>query len=117
MEESVSVEPNSTKNIVEVSSQGTLIFDGTVNLGSPNTVGNLSLKSENIDIVDDNIALKDNPLTGEAETESQIAKSSIESISNTNIRIEASDNITIKDLSEAELNFSNARGKISFIAL
>ena len=86
LEESVSVASNSTKNIVEVSSQGTLIFDGTVNLGSPNTLGNLSLKSENIDIVDGNIALEDNPLTGEAETKSQIAKSSIETISNTNIR-------------------------------
>lgn len=116
VEESVSVVSSSTKNIVEVSSQGTLIFDGTVNLGSPKTLGNLSLKSENIDIVDGNIALEDNSLTGEVETESQIAKSSIETISNTNIRIEASDNIIIKDLSEAELNFSNARGKISFIA-
>ncbi|MDE5090538.1 MAG: CHAT domain-containing protein, partial [Trichodesmium sp. St18_bin3_1_1] len=115
-EESIAEEKNSSKNIVEVSSQGTLIFDGTVNLGSPNTLGNLSLKSENINIVDGNIALEDNPLTGEAETESQIAKSSIETISNTNIRIEASDNITINDLSDAELNFSNVRGKISFIA-
>ena len=78
--------------------------------------GNVDSKSENIDIVDGNIALEDNSLTGEVETESQIAKSSIETISNTNIRIEASDNIIIKDLSEAELNFSNARGKISFIA-
>ena len=116
IEESRLVEPNSRKNIVEVSSQGTLIFDGTVNLGSPNTLGNLSLKSENIEILDGNIALEDNPLTGEAQTESQIAKSSIETISNTNIRIEASDNITIRDLSEAELNFSNVRGQISFIA-
>ena len=116
IEESRLVEPNSRKNIVEVSSQGTLIFDGTVNLGSPNTLGNLSLKSENIEILDGNIALEDNPLTGEAQTESQIAKSSIETISNTNIRIEASDNITISDLSEAELNFSNVRGQISFIA-
>ena len=115
-EESIAEEKNSSKNIVEVSSQGTLIFDGNINLGSPNTLGNLSLKSENINIVDGNIALEDNPLTGEAETESQIAKSSIETISNTNIRIEASDNITINDLSEAELNFSNVRGKISFIA-
>ncbi len=214
--ESGSVEQNSTKNIVEVSSQGTLIFDGTVNLGSPNTLGNLSLKAENINIVDGNIAVEDNslteetatesqipessrednpltgetatesqivkssiednpltgetatesqvpqssiednalteetatesqiiessrednpltgeiatesqipqssrednPLTGEIATESQIVKSSIETISNTNIRIEASDNITINDLSEAELNFANTRGKISFIA-
>ncbi|MEM1170556.1 MAG: CHAT domain-containing protein [Cyanobacteria bacterium P01_H01_bin.35] len=195
-EESVSGEQNSSENIVEISSQGTLIFDGTVNLGSPHTLGDLSLKAENINIVDGNIDLEDNtlteetateseipessiedntlteetatesqipesliednflteetateseipesliednflteetaiesqitkslindnPLTGEIATESQISKSSIENISNTNIRIEASDNITINNLSEAELNFANTRGKISFIA-
>ncbi len=174
--ESGSVEQNSTKNIVEVSSQGTLIFDGTVNLGSPDSLGNLFLKAENINIVDGNIdleensltgetatesqisessieenplteeiateseipesstqensltgeiateseisksSIEENPLTGEIATESQIVKSSIETISNTNIRIEASENIIINDLSEAELNFANTRGEISFIA-
>ncbi|MGD1808826.1 CHAT domain-containing protein [Dapis sp. BLCC M126] len=155
-EESVSGEQKSTENRVEVSSQGSLIFDGTINLGSPDTLGNLSLKAENINIVDGNIDIADNslsgettteseipessieedpstgetateseipeslieedPLIGETATESQITKSSIETISDTNIRIEASDNITINNLSEAELNFANTRGEISFIA-
>jgi len=77
-EESVSGEQNSTENIVEVSSQGTLIFDGTVNLGSSDTLGNLLLKGENINIVDGNIDLEDNSLTEETATESEISESSIE---------------------------------------
>ncbi|MGD1716517.1 filamentous hemagglutinin N-terminal domain-containing protein, partial [Dapis sp. BLCC M172] len=77
-EESVSVEQNPTENIVEISSQGTLIFDGTVNLGSPNSLGNLLLKAENINVVDGNIDLEDNDLTEETATESEIAESSME---------------------------------------
>ncbi len=77
-EESVSGEENSTQNIVEISSQGTLIFDGTVNLGSPNSLGNLLLKAENLNIVDGNIAQEDNSLTAETATESEIPESSRE---------------------------------------
>ncbi|MEB3342261.1 MAG: CHAT domain-containing protein [Okeania sp.] len=111
-----SVELNSTKNRVEISSQGILIFDGTVNLGSANTLGDLSFKAENIKIVHSNIQLEDNSLTEQKATESQISQSSIETISNANIKIEAADNITINDLSEAELNLINTIGEISFIA-
>ncbi|NEQ36690.1 MAG: filamentous hemagglutinin N-terminal domain-containing protein, partial [Okeania sp. SIO3I5] len=77
-EESVAVEENSAENIVEISSQGTLIFDGTVNLGSSDSLGNLLLKGENINIVDGNIDLEENTLTEETATESEIPESSIE---------------------------------------
>lgn len=116
-EQSISAEQNSSKNLVEVSSQGNLIFDGTVNLGSPDVLGSLSLKAENINIVDANIDVADNPLRGETAIESQISKSSIESISDsTNITFQASDNITVNNLSETQLSFANTKGEISFVA-
>ncbi|MGK7923172.1 MAG: CHAT domain-containing protein [Trichodesmium sp.] len=115
--ESVSVEEYSTANQVEISSQKTLIFDGSVNLGSSETLGNLLLKAENINIVDRNIETSTNPLMGETATESQISQSSLETTSdNINLSFEALDNITINDLSEPELKFKNTRGKISFAA-
>ncbi|NET43794.1 MAG: CHAT domain-containing protein [Okeania sp. SIO2B3] len=116
-EQATSAEQNSSKNLVEVSSQGNLIFDGTVNLGSPDVLGSLSFKAENINIVDANIDVADNPLRGETAIESQISKSSIESISDsTNITFQASDNITINNLSETQLNFAQTKGEISFVA-
>ncbi|NES69409.1 MAG: filamentous hemagglutinin N-terminal domain-containing protein [Okeania sp. SIO2D1] len=116
-EQATSAEQNSSKNLVEVSSQGNLIFDGTVNLGSPDVLGSLSFKAENINIVDTNIDVADNPLRGETAIESQISKSSIESISDsTNITFQASDNITINNLSETQLNFAQTKGEISFVA-
>ncbi|NES88764.1 MULTISPECIES: CHAT domain-containing protein [Okeania] len=116
-EQSISLEQNSSKNLVEVSSQGNLIFDGTVNLGSPDVLGSLSFKAENINIVDANIEAADNPLKGETAAGSQISKSSIESISDsTNITFQASDNITVNNLSETQLSFAQTKGEISFVA-
>ncbi|NER03808.1 MAG: filamentous hemagglutinin N-terminal domain-containing protein, partial [Okeania sp. SIO3C4] len=116
-EQSISAEQNSSKNLVEVSSQGNLIFDGSVNLGSPDLLGSLSFKAENINIVDGNIEVADNPLRGERLTESQISKSSIENISDsTNITFQASDNITVNNLSETQLSFAQTKGEISFVA-
>ncbi len=93
-EQSVSTAQNSTSNRVEVSSQRSLIFDGTVNLDSASTLGNLIFHAENINIVDTNI--EDNYFIGETATASQISKSSVENISEyANITFKASDYIVI----------------------
>ncbi|MGB3507770.1 MAG: filamentous hemagglutinin N-terminal domain-containing protein, partial [Microcoleaceae cyanobacterium] len=116
-ERSDSEQQNSTTNLVEVSSEGSLIFDGSVSLGSFGTPGNLSLNADKINILDGNISSESNYLIAEVPTESHISKSAIENISGeANIRFKASNGILIGNLSEAQFSFENTIGKISFIA-
>ncbi|MDJ0554265.1 MAG: CHAT domain-containing protein [Microcoleaceae cyanobacterium MO_207.B10] len=116
-EQSVSRTENSRENLVEVTSQGFLIVDGSVSLGGYGISGTLSFGSEKINVVDGNIHRASNSLRAENIIESQVSKSSIENISGqANVIFQASDGIWIGNLSESQLNFENLTGKISFQA-
>lgn len=116
-QQSVSAQYNSAQNLVEISTAGSLIFDGSINLGSVIAPGNLSLSATNINIVDGNINRANHSLSSESSTESQISRSAIKNISGqTNITLKASDGISIGDLSGSQLSFENIKGKISFTA-
>ncbi|MCT7980021.1 CHAT domain-containing protein [Laspinema olomoucense] len=109
---------------VEVSGKQNLIFRGNVDVSAPNgNLGSLLLDPENIIIVDGNGGAEDSELDDsnifslEGTGDFTISEQKLESLEgNADITLEASNDITIEDLSDNELTFKSGEGAITFNA-
>jgi filamentous hemagglutinin family protein len=117
---------------VEVSGKQNLAFRGAVDTTASNgKLGTLLLDPTNITIVNGGEAANDSEISGDVETPGDgqifqadggstdftISEQSLERLSGgTNVILEASNNITINDLSDNELTFAPGTGTIRFTA-
>ncbi|HIK09299.1 MAG TPA: filamentous hemagglutinin N-terminal domain-containing protein [Oscillatoriaceae cyanobacterium M33_DOE_052] len=109
---------------VEVSGKQNLIFRGNVDLSAPNgNNGSLLLDPENIIIVDgsggaDDSQISDNQiLFGDAGTTFTISETTLESLDgNAAVELQATNDITIEDLTDNSLTFQSGSGAITFTA-
>ncbi|NEP10826.1 MAG: filamentous hemagglutinin N-terminal domain-containing protein [Symploca sp. SIO2C1] len=111
---------------VEVSSKEDLIFKGTVDLSATNgNTGNLLLDPTNITIVDGNDGVDDVEVTTDEqilEDDSSgatftISETTLENLAgNANVTLEATNDITINDLTDNSLTFAAGTGTIEFTA-
>ncbi len=110
---------------VEVSGKEHLIFRGGVDTSaSQGNPGTLLLDPENITIVNGDGVVDDNQLNdsqilqGDGSASSfTIAETTLENLSgNTNVILQATNNITINDLDDNELTFKDGTGGITFTA-
>ncbi|MGL5508481.1 MAG: beta strand repeat-containing protein, partial [Microcoleaceae cyanobacterium] len=108
----------------EISSKGNLIYRGQVDLSAINgNYGNLLLDPENIIIVagtfaDDDFQIDDNEiLAGDGIGTFTISEGTLEGLSgNANVTLEATNNITVENLTDGILGFNVGTGKINFLA-
>ncbi|MBW4495392.1 MAG: CHAT domain-containing protein [Oscillatoria princeps RMCB-10] len=109
---------------VEVSGKENLIFRGTVDVSAAfGTAGTLLLDPENITIADKDGGASDGEVTdrqvlfGEGTGTFTISEAKLESLDgNADVKLEASNNITVSDLSDNELSFKTGTGSISLTA-
>ncbi|MEM9217176.1 MAG: CHAT domain-containing protein [Cyanobacteria bacterium P01_F01_bin.150] len=110
---------------VEVSGADTLLFRGSVNtLATNGNLGTLLLDPENIIIADgsganDDTQLGDSQiLAGDGGTDTfTISEATLEGLDgNTNVVMEASNNITVNNLTDDTLEFATGSGSIQFTA-
>ncbi|NEQ65231.1 MAG: filamentous hemagglutinin N-terminal domain-containing protein [Symploca sp. SIO2D2] len=111
---------------VEVSGKSDLIFRGTVDLSANNgSTGNLLLDPINITIVDGNGVADDVQVTGDNQilagdnpgTTFTISENALENLAgNANVTLQATNNITINDLTDNSLTFAAGTGEIQFTA-
>ncbi|MDY6939704.1 MAG: filamentous hemagglutinin N-terminal domain-containing protein, partial [Cyanobacteriota bacterium] len=124
-----SAEPNASGGFVEVSGKQSLVFRGDVDTRAPNgTVGTLLLDPENISIADGNGDGAGDGVdffTGNARGQVlmgdpapvTIYESELEALNgNTDIILEATNNITVEDLSDNTLTFRPGGGTVVFVA-
>lgn len=116
-----------TGGFVEVSGKQSLIFRGSADTtGSNSALGTLLLDPFNITIVEGDSASDDPKVTGdstilsedgEGSTSFTISTQALESLAeNTDLVLEATNDITISDLADNELNFQAKTGSITFRA-
>ncbi|MBD1871330.1 CHAT domain-containing protein [Cyanobacteria bacterium FACHB-471] len=109
---------------VEISGYEDLIFRGTADLSATNgNVGTLLLDPTNIVIADgvaapDDAQIDDNLISsGDAGETFTISEQRIERLaSGADVRLEATNNITINDLTDNSLNIAQSIGSLAFIA-
>ncbi|NER19766.1 MAG: filamentous hemagglutinin N-terminal domain-containing protein [Symploca sp. SIO1C2] len=111
---------------VEVSGKSDLIFRGTVDLSATNgSTGNLLLDPTNITIVDGNGVADDVQVTGDNQIRLgdnpgatfTISETALENLAgNANVTLQATNNITINDLTDNSLTFAAGTGEIQFTA-
>ncbi len=110
---------------VEISGKENLIFRGSVNLSAPNgTTGSLLLDPENITIVTGNGAAEDSEVAADSQVMFEdgtdtytISETALESLDgNAEVKLEASNDITIQPLSDRQLTFAPGTGSITFTA-
>ncbi len=111
---------------VEVSSKEDLIFKGTVDLSATNgSTGNLLLDPTNITIVDGDDAVDDVEVTTDNQiwegdspgATFTISETALENLAgNANVTLEATNDITINDLTDNSLTFAPGTGAIKFTA-
>ncbi|MEM9089548.1 MAG: CHAT domain-containing protein [Cyanobacteria bacterium P01_F01_bin.53] len=109
---------------VEVSGQETLIFRGQVDTGATlGEVGSLLLDPENITITsggngpDDEQILDFNIFETDPGGLFTLSEETLEALAgNSQVTLEASDNIFIEDLADGVLDFANGTGSITFLA-
>ncbi|MBW4495389.1 MAG: CHAT domain-containing protein [Oscillatoria princeps RMCB-10] len=110
--------------VVGVSGKDNLIFRGTVDVSAAfGTAGTLLLGSENITIADKDGGESDSEVTDsqvlfeEGTGTFTISEAKLESLEgNADVKLEATDNITVADLSDKELTFKPGTGTISLTA-
>ncbi len=109
----------------EISSKGSLIVEGNVDLSGENgSVGTLLLDPLNITVIDGSETIEvensllDNQIRAENNpNEFTISETTLENIAETaDIVLEARDNIKINDLSDNQLDFQATTGSVTFIA-
>ncbi|GAB4282456.1 MAG: hypothetical protein Fur0025_11660 [Oscillatoriaceae cyanobacterium] len=109
---------------VEVSGKQNLIFRGSVDLSATSgNNGNLLLDPQNITIVNgsggaDDTQLSDNQiLSGDAGTTYTISETALENLNgNASVELQATNNITVQDLTDNQLTFQSGTGAINFTA-
>ncbi|WP_199246370.1 filamentous hemagglutinin N-terminal domain-containing protein [[Phormidium] sp. ETS-05] len=109
---------------VEISGKQNLIFRGNVDLSAPNgNNGSLLLDPENITIVNgsggaDDSQISDNQiLFGDAGTTYTISETALETTNvNAAVELQATNNITVEDLTDNSLTFQSGTGAITFTA-
>jgi filamentous hemagglutinin family protein len=109
--------------LVEISSQGSLLFNGTVDV-SGSQLGTLLFDPLNINIIDgestsDDANLKGNSILGSDRPTANfvISKTALENLaSNADIVLEATNDITISPLFNHQLSFKTTTGSITFKA-
>ncbi len=109
--------------LVEISSQGSLLFNGTVDV-SGSQLGTLLFDPLNINIIDgestsDDVNLKGNSILGSDRQTANfiISKTALENLaSNADIVLEATNDITINPLFNHQLSLKTTTGSITFKA-
>ena len=109
---------------VEISGKQNLIFRGNVDLSAPNgNNGTLLLDPENITIVNgsggaDDSQISDNQiLSGDVGTTYTISETALENTNfNAAVELQATNNITVEDLTDNSLTFQPGSGAITFTA-